>query len=331
MRTRSGAAFVFGMCFVMGGALDGARADQDPRLQSVVARVGQSDITVLAIEQRMREMPDFQLATFGQTPDQVRRAFLEQVVVKDAVFAEGAKAKKLEEAAGVHERVEEALRKARLVSLKSEIQITHDDVAAFYVDNLGRFVSPARVAVFRILSATREEAAAVLADAKAYGGLQRWNDLARERSIDKATSLRGGNLGFLAADGSSSEVSVQTDPALFAAASRVKDGELVPEPVAEGKAFAAIWRRGSTPPIRRTVDEEEGAIRQVLVRKKLEDATRALLKKLRDERKVETFPQLIDLIEVDSVGEVGPKKRPGVAPRKPVAPPAPSSTPRGLR
>jgi peptidyl-prolyl cis-trans isomerase C len=331
MRIRAGAAFVFGLSFAMGGALDGARADEDQRLVAVVARVGPSDITVRSIEQRMREIPDFQLATFGEPPDKMRRAFLEQVMVKDALFAEGAKAKRLEDDAAVHEHVDEALRRARLLSLRSEIQISRDEVAAFYMDNLPRFVSPARVAVYRILCTTREEAVAVLAEAKAYGGLQRWNDLARDRSIDKATSLRGGNLGFLAADGSSSEVSVKTDPALFAAANRVKDGELVGEPVAEGKAYAVIWRRGSTPPVRRTVEEEEGAIRQVLLRKKLEDATRELIKKLRDERKVEEFPQLIDMIEVDSVGDVGPKKRPGVAQRKPPAPPTPSATLRGLR
>jgi len=331
MRTRAGAAFVFALSFAMGGVMGGAHADEDPRLQAVVARVGSSDITVRSVEQRMREMPDFQLATFGESPDQARHAFLEQVMIKDALMAEGAKAKKLEDAAPVHERIDEALRKARLVQLKSEIQVTNEDVAAFYTDNIARFASPARVALFRILTATREQAAAVLAEAKAYGGLQHWNDLARDRSIDKATSLRGGNLGFLAADGSSSEVSVKTDPALFAAANRVRDGELVPEPVEEGKAYAVIWRRGSTPAIRRTIEDEGAAIRQVLVRKKLEDATRAVLKNLRDERKVEEFPQLIEMIEVDSVGEVGPKKRPGVAQRKPAAPPAPSDTPRGLR
>src|SRR5258707_7983830 len=136
MRTRAGATFVFGLCFVMGGVLDGVRADDDPRLQTVVARVGRSDITVRAIEQRMREMPDFQLATFGEAPDQIRHAFLEQVMVKDALMAEGARSKKLEDAAPVREHVDEALRKARLVALKSEIQITNDEVTAFHMSKL---------------------------------------------------------------------------------------------------------------------------------------------------------------------------------------------------
>src|SRR6185503_16749965 len=100
----------------------------------------------------------------------------------------------------------------------------------FYLDNRGRFETPERIAVYRILCATKEQAAGVLADAKQNGSLMRWNELARERSVDKATSLRGGNLGFIAADGSSSEPSVRVDPTLFVSASRVKDGEMVPEP-----------------------------------------------------------------------------------------------------
>jgi peptidyl-prolyl cis-trans isomerase C len=124
---------------------------------------------------------------------------------------------------------------------------------------------------------------------------------------------------------------VKADPALFAAASRVKDGEIVPEPVQEGNSWGVIWRRASMPAVHRTIEEESSAIRQVLTRKKMEDATRAMLKKLRSDRHVEESPQLIDIVEVDSSGDVGARKRPGLAPRKPALPPAPSATPRGLR
>ena len=68
----------------------------------------------------------------------VDHAFLQQVMVKDALMTEGAKAKRLEDAAPVREHIDEALRKARLVSLKSEIQVTDQDVVAFYADNLPR-------------------------------------------------------------------------------------------------------------------------------------------------------------------------------------------------
>jgi peptidyl-prolyl cis-trans isomerase C len=171
----------------------------------------------------------------------------------------------------------------------------------------------------------------VLADAKQVGTLARWNELAREHSVDRATALRGGNLGYLGPDGSSNEPSVRVEPALFAAAARVKDGEFVPEPVKEGEGFAAIWRRGTLPAVHRTVEEETTAIRQVLARKKIEEKTRSLLKDLRESGEVTVHPQLIDVVEIDVNGTVVQRKRPGVVPSKPSMPPAPSSTPRGLR
>jgi peptidyl-prolyl cis-trans isomerase C len=54
---------------------------------------------------------------------------------------------------------------------------------------------------------------------------------------------------------------VRFDPVLFAAAARVKDGEMVGEPVKEGDAFAVVWRRGTLPAVRRSVEEEASAIR----------------------------------------------------------------------
>ncbi|HKQ71017.1 MAG TPA: peptidylprolyl isomerase [Polyangiaceae bacterium] len=331
MRGQSGAVFVFAVTCVMAAGIWGARAESDPRSQEVVAKAGSGTITVGALEQRMRSVPDFQLATFGASKSDIRRQFLERVAIADALYAEGARAKNLEQAPAVRKRIDDALRAARLDDLRSEIAITPEETAAFYAQNRARFDSPERVAVFRILLPSREEAVKLLAEVKQGGALARWNDLARERSVDKATSMRGGNLGLLAADGSSTEASVRADPALFAAANRVKDGELVGEPVAEGNAFAVVWRRGSVPAVHRTVEQEAMAIRQILLRNKIEERTKALLAQLRAAHHVEVEPQLIDVLEVDSSGDLVGKKRPGVLPRKPTGAPAPSVTPRGLR
>jgi len=331
VRTRGGAALVFLVSLAAVSDVTGVRAAEDSRPGAVVAKVGSTEITVLALEERMKSVPDFQLAALGKSLDERKRAFLEQVLIKEALFVEAAKARNLERISPARDRIDDALRIARLNLLKTELAVTPEEIVAFYVDNRGRFDTPERIAVYRILCATKEQAAGVLAEAKQNGSLLRWNELARERSVDKATSLRGGSLGFVAADGSSSEPSVRVDPALFAAASRVKDGEMVSEPVKEGDFFAAVWRRGSVPAVHRTIEEEANAIRQILVRKKLEDGTRALLKELRSAHHVEAQPQLIDLIEVDSIGTIVPRKRPGVVPQRPAMPPAPSATPRGLR
>jgi peptidyl-prolyl cis-trans isomerase C len=329
MRSGIGVLSIFGVASAMTFALGTVRADEPAH--RVVATVGSAEITAADLEKRMKLVPDFQLATFGKTPDEQKRNFLDQVMVKEVLLSEGAKAKKLDESPAVRERTDEALRVARLSLLKNQATITPEEVAAFFIENRGRFESPERVGVYRILCRSKEEAADVLADAKHAGTLVRWNELARERSVDRATALRGGNLGFLGPDGSSSEASVRVEPALFAAASRVKDGEFVSEPVKEGEGFAVIWRRGTLPAVHRSVDEEASAIRQVLVRKKLEEAMRALLKQLRDDGNVAEQAQLVEVVEIDPNGAVVQRKRPGVVPSKPSMPPAPSATPRGLR
>jgi peptidyl-prolyl cis-trans isomerase C len=306
-------------------------AEQDTSGALVVAKVGSRAVTARTLVQRLAAVPEFQLATFGSSPGEIKRNFLEQVVVRDELLAQGAESKKLDQTTRAHERIEHALRTARINLLRENLEVSPSEVAAYYAENRARFDSPERIAVTRILCATRTEAATVLAEAKSSGTPQRWNDLAREHSLDKATSMRGGALGFLAEDGSSSEASVRVDPALFAAARKVKDGEFVPEPVEEGKNYAVLWRRGSTPGVHRTLEEESAAIRQVLARRKVADAVKALTDSLRGGEKIEEHPDLIDLIEVSSDGTVAQRKRPGLAKHRSALPPAPSASPTGLR
>jgi peptidyl-prolyl cis-trans isomerase C len=306
-------------------------AEQDPSGALVVAKVGSRSVTARALVQRLRDVPEFQLATFGSSPGEIKRNFLEQVVVRDELFAQGAEARKIDQVTRARDRIEHALRTARINLLKESLEVTPAEVAGYYAENRSRFDAPERIAVTRILCATRAEAAGVLADAKSSNTAQRWNDLAREHSLDKATSMRGGALGFLAQDGSSSEASVRVDPALFAAAKKVKDGEFVPEPIEEGKGYAVIWRRGSTPAVQRSLEEESPAIRQVLARRKVAEAVKSLIDSLRGAEKIEEHPELVDIIEISPDGSVAQRKRPGIATRRPVQPPAPSATPTGLR
>jgi peptidyl-prolyl cis-trans isomerase C len=306
-------------------------AEEDPSGALVVAKVGARSVTARALVQRLSGVPEFQLATLGSSPAEIKRNFLEQVVLRDELFAQGAEAKKLDQVTRARERIDHALRTARINALRENLDVAPAEIAEFYSENRARFDAPERIAVTRILCATRAEAAVVLAEAKSSGTSQRWNDLAREHSLDKATSMRGGALGFLARDGSSSEASVRADPALFIAASKVKDGEFVPEPIEEGKAYAVIWRRGGTPGVHRTLEEESAAIRQILARRKLADAVKALTDTLRAAEKVEEHPEFVDILEVSPEGSVAQRRRPGVAKRQPAQPPAPSATPFGLR
>lgn len=304
------------------------------RDQQVVAKVGSITITVADVEARLRAVPDFQLATLGTTPSEIRRAFVEQVMVEEALLEAGARARKLEANPETQRQIKGALRMARLSVLRSEIAesgIERAEVLRYYEANKNKFEAPERILVWRILASSEEEAAKVLAEAKKAGTPERWNELAREHSIDKATAMRGGNLGFVEPDGSSQHQGVKVDPAIVSAAAQVKDGEIAQKPIPEGDGFAVIWRRGSLPALERSVEDETEAIGQVLWRQKLEEARKKLLSKLRSEKVRDKNPQLVELVELNSQAAVGLQKRPGVVERPAVANPAPTGAPGKLR
>src|SRR5690606_33712253 len=109
------------------------------------------------------------------------------------------------------------------------------------------FVKPLRVRIFRILVKTEQAALEILAKLGATTSISDFRKLARDHSVDKATNERGGDLGFVWPDGSSDVPQVSADPALYAAAIELADGEFSKSPIAEGDHFAVLWRRGSLP------------------------------------------------------------------------------------
>ena len=304
----------------------------------VVARVGSRTITAAELERRLASVPPFQLRTLGKTPEEIRRAFLERVLVREALFAEGAMAEKLTERDEVQERLRSILRSALLTQVRVDVArdapISEAEMKAYYDANRARFNAPARLALWRILVDKREEAVKIIEDAKKDLTPKHWTDLAREKSVDKATNMRGGNLGFVAPDGTTAEPGVRVDTALFTAASEVKDAELVPEPVKEGERWAVVWRRQSMRSVERTLESESASIRQILSHSKTEERIKGMVEKLRTEQVAELHPELTDLLEITSSGEIQPMHRPGslASSRRPAAaPPAPVPGPGGLR
>jgi peptidyl-prolyl cis-trans isomerase C len=309
--------------------LAGAGAADPVPEAPTVARVGSYAVTADELGARMQSMPAVQLAALGPTDVEIRRATLEKFVVQELRYALAAHARRLDETDGVKERIDGVLRTARVRSLREQLVVSAEDVARYYDEHRSMFEAPPRVGLWRILCASLAEAKVVHDRARAGLNAWGWKDLARDHSIDNATKYRGGDLGFVAADGSSSEPSVKVNPALYAAAQRVKDGELLGEPIEEGSGWAVVWRRESMPAARRTLEQEADAIRQVIVRRKLEQAVGDLVRTLRRATRIETKPELVRLVEVTSSGQLKARTRPAVTPRPSQGSPVPS--PSGLR
>ena len=274
----------------------------DPRRAKVALRVGERTVTVGELEDRLAGIPPFQLVTFGVSRDEIVRAYVDQILVRDLLLATGAEKRGLAKDVPTRHQLDRALSNATLrkahAQYPSAAAIPLDDVKKYYDENRTRFGSPERVNVWRILVKTRAEADLVLEAAKKDPTPQKFNDLAREKSLDKATNLRGGNLGFLAPDGTSNEAGFKVDPEIVKAAQTVKDGEFVAAPVAEGPNFAVVWRRATVAPNKRTLEESTAQIRAAIYRERTEGSEKKLIDGLRAKNLKERNESLLGIIEL---------------------------------
>lgn len=271
-----------------------------------IAKVGGETVTADELSRRLATIPDFQRRALGNTPETVTRQVLETLVIPDYLYAAEAARLKLADRPSVRNRTRESLCQAVERELRRQIAldspVTAEDVQAYFKANRARFETPRRLKIWRILTDDEALAKKIVEEAKGVAGLQRWSQFARENSLDKATQLRDGDLGFVHPDGKTDVPTLRVDPALFGAADQLVDGEIAKAPIHEGSHWAVIWRRGSMPAISRTVAQEAGSIRQVLERERLEKARQELVIGLRARYVSATNAALLDGLHFDGEG-----------------------------
>jgi peptidyl-prolyl cis-trans isomerase C len=313
----------------LAGSMAGAPVRADAPMDAVVARVGTQTITAGELSRRIQAVPPFQLKSFGKTEADIKRNFLERVLVRDLLLAQGALDQKMDEQEGVRDRVRATLRAAMVQQIRLETiarPISDADIERYYSENIDKYRAPERTAIWRILVASREDAAKVLEELKRDGSVKRWNDLSRERSLDKATSMRGGNLGYLGPDGKTAEAAIVVDKALLEAVKGLKDGELLREPVKEGDRWAIVWKRQTMKAVERPLADETPGIKQTIARQRTEDKLKEVLDAGRKQTVRDLNVELVDEITISDQRELETARRPGVLParRTPAGPPQPA-------
>ncbi len=299
----------------------GMSPDEQARRQAAVAHIGSTVITAGELEDRLSAVPRFQLKAFGDTADAIRRKFFDQVILPEVLYSLEAKKLHLADQLPASNKVLRAESGAATKAVMAEVRvpatITPDEIRQYYAANRSRYDTPERIYVFRILCATEKAAEEVLLVAKKEPTIEVFTKLAHDMSIDKATSMRGGNLGYLTPDGVSSEAGLSVDPAIVKAAAKVKDGEFVPVPVEEKtgagtKAFAVIWKRGTVPANHRSVEDVAGQIREAIWKEEADRAAKKHLEALRQAHLTELNEALLNGIEITpNEGDVVTRRRPG--------------------
>jgi hypothetical protein len=127
-----------------------------------------------------------------------------------------------------------------------------------------------------------------------------------------------GNLGPVGPDGSTKRAGVTVNPALYQAAEKVKDGEVVATPIQDGDHFVIVQRRGISDSPARGLETEAPLIRSQLLQRRYQERVRELLAELRRRVRIESYPERVDMLDVVAArdGEVVSSRRPGGLPRE---------------
>ncbi|MEZ4250537.1 MAG: peptidylprolyl isomerase [Polyangiales bacterium] len=181
--------------------------------------------------------------------------------------------------------------------------VTAEEVQAYYDAHAEEFGRPEMVRASHVLLATREEAQALLEEARAADARQ-FRELARRHSIDTETKLRGGDLRYFTRNGlpaGAREDDTPVDPAIVEATFSLGDvGSVVTEPIAVGEHWSLVKLTGRRAAEQRTVEQASEGIRLRLWREKRQHAIDEFVDGLRRDHPPEIHADRMRPIRLDN-------------------------------
>jgi hypothetical protein len=270
------------MCVAATGTPSSSAA-RDGGLAAV--HVGPRSVSVEELRARLALVPSVQRRVLGTNDDERRERFVNEVVVPEVLFALEVERTRLTEQPGVQARLKGVLRDVFVLELSRELErqqaVTPTEIQTYFNEHRAEFSVPKRLHAWWIVVDSSELAQRILSETRGVAGLQRWKELARQHSTDRATRMRSGDLGFVDAAGQSSIPNVRVPPEVYSAADTVADGALVPKPVEVSGRFAVIWRRGSSPGRKVELEDVAPRISRALMERRLHKQLQTELQALR--------------------------------------------------
>ncbi|MFI5309151.1 MAG: peptidylprolyl isomerase, partial [Polyangiales bacterium] len=190
--------------------------------------------------------------------------------------------------------------KAEIDDKLPESAVPKPEIEQYYKDHLSEYVQPATQRAGLVVSATEDEAKALIVQAKDMD-LRAFRELARTKSVDEASKGRGGDLGYFDAQGvvRGEAGAAVAAPVVKAAFALKTIGDVAPRPVKLPSGFGVIKLTGQRPALSRTLADVQDAIRVRLWRDRRQQAVEQLLVTLRASYKPEVHPELLDAIKLE--------------------------------
>jgi peptidyl-prolyl cis-trans isomerase C len=255
-----------------------------------LAKVGNENITREDFDREFLAVPDYARRLFEG--DEGKQRFLDEIIKKELLYQEALK-EGFDKDPDFERRLED-FKKLTLISriFEKEIveksSVSDQEVRDFFENNREEFTATGQTRVSHVLVKTEEEARKVLARLEKG---DKFVDVAKTESIDKASAARGGDLGFVSRG--------QMVPEFEEAAFKLPVGELSqPVKTPFGYHVLKVTDRKEGPPV--DYEKIKGMIRQKLVNDKQQEIFETYIAGLKKTYKIE--------INKDALSEIEGKK-----------------------
>ena len=162
-----------------------------------LAKVGGMTVSTSQYRERLEEIP-FSFQAFVNTQEG-RHQVLDAMIKERLLVVEARRRglNKNDEIKTKLKELEESLLLAQMIkeARKSEISVTNEETADYYLQNKDEFAHPRQVRISHILLSTYEKAEEVMSLLKRGRG-RGFSRLAQKMSIDSGSAKQGGDLGF---------------------------------------------------------------------------------------------------------------------------------------
>jgi len=309
-----GSVVVIGVFSLQVLAEDAPPTGDEARRARIFATVGDVKITVGELEDNINARSPYARRRF-EDPE-ILRQFADDRV-KSEIFEQGAErlgyANDPDVAVFLDRTIVQSFIRQEIEQAEQMDSITDEQVAAYYDEHPDEFRRPETRRARHILVGTRGEAREIIAEIEAETN-KTFGAIAKQRSLDTETRLRGGDLLYFTKEGRmvGNDDDTAVDAALVRAAFALKKiNDITQKPIDLGDEKWSVLQVTAIRPAKvESLQDASNGIRRRLWREGRKAEVDKLLSDLRTELQPKSYPERMDAIVLDArAGPIEPPNR----------------------